>query len=428
MSFFLFFVFLIIGGTLFLIFYKYYKDILNPLGIFSIVWFFSIGISQLMLSNIQHPWTNLTWFTVLVSSVNFIMGGLSYSFFFASRSRFPSKIKLISHYSKIRLKTAIVLLFIISLLAYLFEVWQAGGVPLFSEARIGAYMGFGVRFVHYLTVSSILVCILVYLHRKLFPNDRKLLLNIIFIVSLFIIVSLLASGQLLTILIGIFVIKYYLSEKRLKLKNFIWLIIFSILVFTLLTGFIRSSQPDITYIKQIGKPTIDIPDRLSPIFLPYLYISTSFENLQLEILNREKFYYGSQTTFPIWAFTQLKNYFQPDYYITPEGFNVGTYLRPYYIDFGLPGVLIFPFLLGLFISILYHSLRSKLTILKMLVYSLCVYGLTIVFFANIFSSPGFWYFLILFIIIDLYCRKGLISQKNNRCINEIMPEVSRGKV
>jgi len=411
MNFLLFFIFLIVGVSLFFLFYKSYKDIFNPLGIFSIVWFSSIGISQLMVSEVQNPWTISTWFVVLGSSIAFIIGAISYLFLADTKIGFSKKSKLINNYSQRRLKLAIILLFVLSFSAYLFEVWKGGGIPLFSETRIATYMTFGIRFIHYLTVSSIVVCILIYLYRKIFPNEKKLLLNIIFIVSLFIIVSLLAFGHLLIILIGIFVIKYYLSEKKLKLKNFIWLIVFSILAFTLLTGFIRSSHLDIAYIKQIGKPAINIPDRLSSIFLPYLYVSTSFENLQLEIQQREQFYYGTQTTFPIWAFTQLKNYFQPDYYITPEGFNTGTYLRPYYVDFGLGGILILPFLLGLIIAILYYSLRIKPTILKILVYSFCVYGLMTVFFANAFSMPTFWYFLILFIIIDLYCRKALIPKK-----------------
>jgi len=139
----LFFVFLIIGGGLFLISYKYYKDVLNPLGIFSIVWFSSIGVSQLMLSKIQHSWTISTWFAVLGSSFCFIIGSLSYSLFTANQNRLHGKPKLVNRYSKNQLKTAIILLFILSILAYLFEIYRAGGIPLFFEARIAAYMTFG---------------------------------------------------------------------------------------------------------------------------------------------------------------------------------------------------------------------------------------------------------------------------------------------
>lgn len=407
----LFFVFLIIGGGLFLISYKHYKDVLNPLGIFSIIWFSSIGISQLMLSEVQRPWSPSMWFVVLGSGFCFIIGNLSYSFFANSTDKPSRKLELKNHYSKQRLKIIIIVIFLLSLAAYLFEIYKFGGIPLFTKSRIAAYMTFGVRFVHYLTVSSILVCILVYLYQKLFFPEKKLLLNVLFIVSLFIIISNLATGQLIIILVGIFTIKNYLDKKRFKLKSLIILFIIATLILVLLTGFIRSSHSDVAYIKQIGKPIIEIPDRLSPLFLPYLYISTSFENLQLEIEQRDEFYYGTQTSFPIWAFTFLKGYFQSEYYITPEGFNVGTYLRPYFADFGFLGVMIIPFLLGLIITIFYYSLRLKPTILKILIYSLFIYGLIIIFFANAFSETLTWYFLILFIIIDLYCRKDLIPQK-----------------
>jgi len=402
--------FLLVGLGFVFVSYRCWRDILSPIAIFSFVWFFSVGITQLMLSNTQHLWTFPTWFAVFGSALGFITGSLSYSLLVASRRMFYKKLRIPNHYSKHRLRLVILLLFVSSALAYLFEIYKFGGVPLFSGARIGAYMNFGVRFVHYLTVSSVLVCMLIFVYRKLFVNGKKLLLNIIFVASLLIIISLLASGQILMILVGSFIIKHYLNEKKLGLKYFVWLTVFGVILFTLLTGYIRSSANDITYVKKIGQPKFDIPDSLSPLFLPYLYVSTSFENLQLEIEQREKFHYGAETFHPIWAFTLTKSWFETTHYITPAGFTTGTYLRSYYVDFSFVGVLIGPFLLGLAITVLYHSFRIAPTIFNLLAYSFCVYGLMMVFFANIFNKPLLWYFLILCAIIDFYCRNNCITK------------------
>lgn len=408
MNYLLFFIFITIGIIIFLICYKYFKDILNPIGIFSIVWFSSIAISQLMFSEVQHSWSILTWIIVLGSAFCFITGSSTYLLWAFARKPIHKITKPINHYSKHRLKTIIIIIFILSFSSYLFEVYTCGGIPLFSKTRIGSYMNFGVRFIHYLTVSSIIECILIYIYKKLFSNDKSLFLNVIFIISIFILTSILASGQLLITITGIIVVKNYITGGKLNPKVFIRFAILGILIFVLLTGFIRSSTFDISYIKQIGKPTINIPDKLSFLFLPYLYISTSFENLQLQIQNQNKLYYGTETLFPLWAFSFLKGHFEFQHYITPEGFNVGTYLRNYYGDYGFFGTMIMPFLLGFIIAILYYSLRYKPTIFKIFIYSLCVYSLAISFFVNAFTLPLIWYFIVLFLIIDLYCRKCFI--------------------
>lgn len=405
MTYFLFFIFIAIGISLFLICYKYFKDILNPIGIFSIVWFFSIGISQLMFSEVQHSWSILTWIITLGSAFCFITGSFSYFVLVSTRRTIHKISKPVNHYSEHRLKTIIIIIFILSFLSYLFEIYKCGGIPLFSATRIGSYMNFGVRFIHYLTVSSVIVCVLIYIYKNLFPRNRPLFLNVIFTISIFILTSILASGQLLMTITGIIVVKNYINGGKLNPKDFIRFAILGILIVALLTGFIRTSSFDNTYIKRIGKPTINLPDELSFLFLPYLYISTGFENLQLQIQNQNKLYYGTETLFPLWAFSFLKGHFEFQHYITPEGFNVGTYLRNYYGDYGFCGTMIMPFLLGLIITIFYCSLRDKSTVLKILIYSLCIYSLIIVFFANAFTLPLIWYFIILFIIIDLYCRK-----------------------
>jgi len=391
---------------IFLVSYFCYRDILNPIGIFGIVWFSSVAISQLMLSGIQEAWTQETWFVVLTSSFCFLAGALIVQLVFRRAKSF-SELKIpINHYSFTRLKKTILVLFALAMSAYFFEVYKNNGIPLFAKAKISSYMNFGVQYVHYLTVLLIVVCGLAYLCKNLFLFKNKKLFNLILAISLFVLLSMLGTNYLIFVFTGIFVIENYL-KKKINITKLIGLFIIAILILATITGFIRASSSNITYVKEIGKPTIEIPDNLSFLFLPYTYIATNFNNLQIEIKERDNFYYGSATFLPLLAFTFLKNNFNVEYNIGSGGFNVGTYLRTYYVDYGLFGIILGPFILGLLVNMFYLSLRSRPTIFKILIYGLVVHDLILVFFANSFALPTSWFFALVYLIVDLYCRDGL---------------------
>lgn len=407
----LFFVlFIAIALCIFSVSYFYYRDILNPIGIFGIVWFSSVAISQLMLSGIQEVWMQETWFVVLISSFCFLAGALIVQLSF-KRVKSLSGFKIpINHYSFNRLRKTILLLFALAMSAYFFEVYKNKGMPLLAEAKISSYMNFGVQYIHYLTVLFIVVCVLAYLCKNLFPFKNRKLFNLILVMSLFALLSMLGTNYLIFVFTGIFVIENYI-RKRINITKFIILFAIAILMLATVTGFMRASSSNITYVKEIGKPTIDIPDNLSFLFLPYTYIATNFNNLQIEIRERDNFYYGGATFLPIWAFTFQKGNFDIEYNIGHGGFNVGTYLRTYYIDYGLLGIVIFPFILGFLIMLLYCSLRHRPTIFKILIYGLVVHDLILVFFANSFALPTSWFFAAVYLIVDVYCREGLFFPK-----------------
>lgn len=397
--------FLLLGVILYVAFYRYHHDILNPIGLFTLVWFSSIGIANLMLSRLQNPWDVSMWLVVLGSGFAFTVGGVSYTLL---QKRAPKVTRIFQNhtgYSARNLKMLIIFLFVLSVCAYVFEVHAFGGIPLFmGSKRVWAYMNFGVRFVHYLTVSAVIVCLLIYLHFKVHKPRRKLFFRALFLVSAFILISILATGHLIILLSGIFTLKNYLTNKRMSLKHVGCLIIISIVTLALVSGLIRSSSHNLSYIAKISDPRIKIPSWLSFSFLPYMYVGASFENLRLSICERAKFYYGAKTLFPLWAFSLTKKYFDFKTYTT-GAFNVGTYLEAYYADFGLSGVLLMPFILGLILTRFYYSLRFRPTVLKTLIYSLCVYGILITFFANWFNKPLMVFFLVLLTVTDVFCKR-----------------------
>jgi oligosaccharide repeat unit polymerase len=63
---------------------------------------------------------------------------------------------------------------------------------------------------------------------------------------------------------------------------------------------------------------------------------------------------------------------------------VYTYLRPFYADFGLPGVVVFPFLIGLTTTWIYTVAVRTRRLTPMLLYSTVAWCVLIAFFSNHF--------------------------------------------
>lgn len=120
------------------------------------------------------------------------------------------------------------------------------------------------------------------------------------------------------------------------------------------------------------------------IFSPslYLYLSSDVGVLNKYLSSRgETTGFGENTFMTFYLFlTKLKiiekpNQFQKGYYI-PMWTNTGTYLRELHADFGTPGVLLGPFLLGLLLTWLWFKFYEKhsLIFLSVLVYIYIIVG------------------------------------------------------
>lgn len=401
-------IFLLLGISIFIVTYFLYKDILNPVGLFSFVWLCAIGLSNLHLSPLQSEWTSELWLVLLSGYFAFLTGSflavappflagkVNFQFSLSNEREFL-KIKI----SKNRLKKLIVFLFIISSVAYLYEAYNVGGLPIFSENPLQAYMQFPMHYIHYLAVVMVPLCSLIGLYFALY--ERPLWMKLSLGVIIFFLVARLARWELIGAILGFLVPIHYLS-KRLKLRHFfIFLII--ILITIMILGNLRTffSLEGWNYINVIYG--LKLSPAYSMFSWPYVYFASSIENLNKEISLMENYTLGLHTMKPLLAVIGEKgiipNYLAPGVNI---GRQTGTFLLPYYSDFGFIGILIFPFIIGFFTSMV-HLLsikHGKNQSLWIMVYSILIMPILAMGSNNMFAEVSIYFYIAVFLFAYFY--------------------------
>jgi oligosaccharide repeat unit polymerase len=102
--------------------------------------------------------------------------------------------------------------------------------------------------------------------------------------------------------------------------------------------------------------------------------------------------------------------------------NVYTYLDAYYLDFGFYGIIIGPFLIGLFVTHSYRYAMRHSSLFWSILYSYCVYGLLISFLNNEFIRVNTIIILLEAFIIELISRKSLSDNSKQSEDNEVVFE------
>ena len=367
--------------------YVHYRDVFNPVGIFCAVWFIPLGVGQLHLSASQTPFDGLTWLVVLSSAAAFIFGCLSAPLFMSSPrySRVNAPVGDAIDARRFRLFTTV--LFVAAIGAYIYEARLAGSVPIFSARRTEAYTLFAQNYVHYLTVSTIAVALLViaYVHRFGF---RSWLWSVtLFFGSVFVLFSLLARLQLFVIIVGAVAMVNYARKRKLTVFT---LVVLSggLIVFMDAVAVIRA-QEGLSYAIELGE--LRMPPWARFLAWPYLYLALNFEKLHWLIHAGFARTYGSLSFLPLFAFTFTRHLVasaQPIDFESQLGwFNTMTYLWFPYSDFGVAGTLCLPFVYGVASTAVYIGMLRRPHATSILLYGLVLFSVMFTFFYNFFAFP-----------------------------------------
>jgi len=138
-----------------------------------------------------------------------------------------------------------------------------------------------------------------------------------------------------------------------------------------------------------------------------MYIVMNLENYARASEKLEKFTYGYFTIDWILALTGLKHWLEKYYDITRlpflnSGYNTFPFQWTYYNDFGLLGVLIFPFLIGFVIAYLYYRMRRTGEFKWMIFYSFGLVIIGISFIMNPLTRLDFMINIFLIYLIFQY--------------------------
>lgn len=395
---------------------------LNPVIIFSISWWGGLGLSRLKLSYWQIDFGQKSSLVFVVSAIAFYLGAF-----------IVSKLKINNHYIQKQIKKEhdilplILVLFFVALCAYSIEVIKLGTIPAFSSNLAFARKAFVIAGIDAFATLMILIPSLCIIRYRNFQINKTLLITI----SLISIILLALTHRRFLVVESIIFLSstFFLLGYRLnKMK-----IIGSILILVMVGFYMNNSSEQrfegygdnyIVSVSNIKENSIIYGNAF--LSQAYMYVAMNFDNMAVLIDNN---FHPSQNamglySIPILSSTPLVDYAKENHIINGNeyastliipSFNVFGYLLPYYLDFGIFGTVVFPFLIGLFSMLIFIKVKSSINNgLWIMLYSITIFGLIFVFFTNYFAAKqatGTIFFMVVSIIV-FYVKLGNNRRKN----------------
>ena len=398
----LFFIFGAVATSIFFLSKSIYDDYYSPIGLMGASWFGTVALSLLKLSpKYQASWDAATWSAIIFSFISFFLGVLVIDKKFGViRQQRTNEVEESEEF----IRKIILALFILGGSAFVVQMINTAmtaGLSIFindpSRAR-DVFWIFGIGYLYILNFLNFIFCsiyISVYGVRKsiLFILVASLLMMPFHLVRTVIILSLIAAY------FGI----HYATEKRHGIKPMLILsagIVGFFIMYSIYTGGKEFST------QFIDSGDVNFPGNVWFLVRPYLYLSTNFDNLYAALNQTELEYtLGARTFNPILKLTlvhdsySLSDVFNAQRAVYGGALNQNTYLGDLYYDFGWPGILIGPALLGALSQFVYKWSRWSQSIAIIAIYSVVAFSVAFSFFANYFSKLYVWEFTILSLFV-----------------------------
>ncbi len=386
---------LLTAVILFLIRYTQSGKLADMRGLFSISWVGGIGIASFQLSKLQTDWENLTWICFFLAYFFFMLGYDILNNIVEKRTRSKEMLLGKNEIQAKRVIVCIAALAVVSVLCFLLEAMVVGFIPLFSPEP-HAYSYFHVSGVHYFTISCILIPALTVVYTKLAERTTRLRIIVLFIGNVLAVAIpiLCVSRFQLLFAVGFAAVTYVMLYQHITWKMILIALIIMIPVYVLLTV---ARRHDVSYLNGI----FEMKNANTPIFItqPYIYVANNFENFNCMVRDLTQHSFGIRMLFPFFALTGLKFVFPqlistPIFITKPELTTLTMFYDAYY-DFGVIGIVLFAFVIGMVAYMLTRWIRSCKNPIAFLFYGQIAIYLGLSFFTTWFSNPTTWFWLVL---------------------------------
>ena len=331
------------------------KHLVTVRGLFALGFIGGFGLSLLKLSRLSADYSLMTFVVVFVSYFSLYLGVVLRDKGAKNNSDQFNYDRRITNKLFTNQQLLVVILLIVTFLAFIIEAMMLGFVPLFTKDTPHAYSAFHVFMLHYITTFyAFIPCIAI---ANYFENKAERLDIILIIISFvyLVIMSLFMvsrSQLILSLALSILIVIIYkiknVYEFRVSKFGILKLITFAI-IFIVLYGIITIYRAhNIEYLNGI----FEMKNENTPIFItqPYMYVAHNFENLNYMINNIFRFTCGRRMLYPLFTLTFIKKLFpivvDSPYYIIKQELSTVTLVYDAYYDFGIIGVICFCFIIG----------------------------------------------------------------------------------
>jgi len=391
-------------------------DFFAPYILFPVMWLAATGLSSLRLTIFQEPWDVSMWLCVGLAFLAYVMGVFTV---FVLRRRWPVEKhgpkKFIYRWNERRLKWMALVLLLVSTAFLVYEYRIGGSIPLLSPqmelVRFDVIVG---GYADTLAVSSRIVVMILGIHLLTKPRFRvreNLLSLALIVLSLVLMASTARRGTVVFPLVVLCVGYHYLI-KNLDARKIMLLGLAGFLAIALFSHY--------RYARTFGEAPLENawrPKKFVWMTLGYMTISDNFRTLHLlteTIPERVPFQVGRFTTYGIYSIFPGHQENLGEFQNRIWGWDrysgsVSTYLGPFYVDWGLVGVIAGSFLIGVLAMFLYSRMLSRPSPYSVLLYSYMAYCLMFATFSNPFTWTLTYWDVVVFALADLLARKKMTS-------------------
>lgn len=397
---------------------KIHLDLFAPYFLFPLIWIAAVGVSSLRLTVFQTPWGVSMWLSVGLALLAYVMGMFTV---FVLRRRWSVErhgLKNLSYqWSERRLKWAALALLTVSTISLAYEYKLGGGVPLLSsQIELVRFDVIVSGYIDTLAVSARIGVMVLGIHLLTKPRFRlreNLLSSVLIVLSLILMASTARRGTVVFPLVVLSVGYHYL-KRNFDLGKLVVVGSVGFLAIALFSHY--------RYVRTFGvEPLRNAwrPEKLVWMTLGYMTISDNFRTLRLlteTIPARIPFQMGRFTTYGLYSILPGHQENMGEFQNRIWGWerysgSVSTYLGPFYVDFGLAGVVIGSFLIGVLAMFLYNRMLSRPSPYTVLLYSYMAYCLMFMTFSNPFTWTLTYWDIIVFALINVYAKKGKLSAR-----------------
>lgn len=386
--------------------YGYSKSFINLRGIFCLSFVCGEGLAAMKLSYLAKPWSDITWLCFTLALLSFYI-----VFEFLKKyveNPYINKLRRVfKKNDEKRLYISIIILTLISAVAFNIEAVVLGFIPLFEKGVPHAYSYFHISGLHYFTVS----CILVPALSIIYINEVKRigLIKIIFLVianmvSLLIPILCVSRFQFMLAVLLAFVTLIIIKREKINFSLFFCVIILIIPVYLLLSV---ARSHNVEYLQGIFEMKYNLPIYISQ---PYIYIANNYDNFDTLVKELPAYSMGLKGLFPLWALSGLKflysNLVSFPIYVNKTELTTVTLFYDAFYDFGIVGVGVFSGVLGALSFFFEKWIRTTKNPAFYMIYAQGFIYLALSFFTTWFSNPTTWFYFIMTAIIFIFSESG----------------------
>lgn len=365
-------------------------DLLSPARVFGLVWSLSLGLTELKLSALQYDWTADSWIFLLTGLAAFFLGAFITYVVNLDKPMVPLRVmRTTLRHEQVRegrlfwLICASGVIYTVTFAAhYMIKGWLPISVVGTGLSRVD----FNVYGLTLFLYSAAFIVILTVLYHILFRGKRrrKWILTLLSLLCVGSYLLLLQRFQIIMAIVISFALLYY-TTNAIRIRTTLP-VIFSLTGVFYSVASLRLAHLVASYTYLMSR--MKFSRTYAFMTEPYMYVVMNLENFARSVHAGAHLTYGYFTFDFIVAVTGLK-YWIPDYLPvdrTPNlisGYNTYTAFWWFFSDFGVIGLMVIPFALGLGIGALYYRMRQRPTLKNVTAYGITVF----VMFISYFNFP-----------------------------------------